>query len=322
MNRINVRFLLFILAVGLPVLMFAGCKEYNVEVTVEPDGGGHRKVELNATSVAQASVEPAYEEFVKLFSLDEKKGWSVQKRKMEKEGVEDEPFQGYIYTLERDATKLADWNDMSGDINIRAAFPGDEFYDVKFHNAIDLEIGRSTNVKTITYRETFAWDSLKEELIAFIATYYQDTLAVAYPELGTGELAEIKGLMAGHLSIGFYAIEETGELDGEEAARSLVPIVTKVIQRKRSDVLEAQVFEITKAVLSDETNRFERWAAEKMPGVDLAFFTEINLRVTMPGVIVESNADEVQDQTAVWKLEIMKTINRPIELYVRSELEE
>jgi hypothetical protein len=322
MNRINRRFLCYFLAIGILSVLCAGCKEYNVEVTVEPDGGGHRKVELTATSVAQASVEPAYEEFVKLFSLDEKKGWSVRKKRIEKEGVEDERFQGYIYTLERDAKKLADWHDMSGDINIRAAFPGDEFYDVRFHNAIDLEIGRGTNVKTITYRETFAWDSLKEELVAFIANYYHDTLAVAYPELGAGELAEIKGLMAGHLSIGFYAVEETGELDGEEAARSLVPIVTKVIRRKRPDVQEVQVFEITEAVLSDETERFERWAAEKMPGVDLAFFTEINLRVMMPGVIVESNADEVQDQTAVWKLEIMKTINRPVELYVRSELEE
>lgn len=312
----------FLICIGALALLCTGCKQYDIDVTVKPDGGGSRNVELTTTSGAQSSVEPSYEEFIELFSLHDKNGWTVNKRRVERDVAGEERHQGYIYTLERDAKDLADWRKMSGDINIRAALPGGEFYDVRFHNTIDLEMGRGTATQSFTYRETFTWDSLKEELIAFLATYFQDTLAAEYPELEAAELAELKGLMAGHLSIGFYAIEETGELDGEEAARSLVPIVTEVIRRKRQDVEQAQVYEITMVVLSDDENRFERWAAEKMPGIELAFFTEINLRVTMPGRIVESNADEVQEQTAIWKLDIMKTINRPVELFVRSEMED
>ena len=307
---------------GVVIFIFSGCKKYDVDVKVMPDGSGSRHVELTTASVAQGGTEPAYEEFVELFNLRDKTGWTVDKRRVERDNAGNDRHQGYIFTLERNAKELADWREMSGDINIRGALPGGEFHDVRFHNAIDLEMGRGTAARSFTYRETFTWDSLKEELVDFLATYFQDTLAIEYPELEEAELAEIKGLMAGYLSIGFYAIEEKGELDSEEAARSLVPIVTDVIRGKYPEAEQAKLYEITEAVLSDEANRFERWAAEKMPGVELAFFTEIVLRVTMPGRIVESNADEVREQTAAWKLDIMKAINRPIEVFVRSELED
>lgn len=312
----------FLICLGLTALLLAGCKEYNIDVTVEPDGGGSRRIELTTSSITQGGVETSLNDFKTLFDLKEEKGWRVSKRKADGGNEEDDTASGYIFTLERDAAVLDDWRGMSGDVSIRAAFPNGEYWNVKFYNTVDVETGHAAETKSITYRETFRWESLKEELVDFFATWYHDSMAVTYPELGQAELGELRGLLAGHLAMGLTAIEETGDFDAEGVTRGMVSMAADIIRRKRPDVDPGQVYSITEAILNDSTNKFERFASREMPGVELAFFAAINLRVTMPGRIVESNADEVQEQTAIWKLDIMKSINRPIELFVRSELEE
>lgn len=310
----------FCIGICIPALLSAGCKEYDVRVKIMPDGGGSRYVELTTASVTSSNEESAYEEFTELFSLYEKDGWTVNKRKVEGNG--EEGHRGYIYTLERHAKDLDDWREMSGDINIRAALPGGTYHKVKFQNTIGVEIAHGAHAKSITYHETLGWDSLKEELIDFFATWYQDSISATYPELGSVELAELRGLFAGHLAMGLAAVEETGDFDGESVARDMVSMATGIIRRARPDAATEDVYGITEAVLNDSTNKFERFAAREMPGFELAFFTGINLSVTMPGRIVESNADEVQERTAIWNLDIMQTINRPIELFVRAEVAE
>ncbi len=311
----------FIICIAALALLCTGCQQYGIEVTVEPDGSGKRSIELTTSSLARSGAEPSADDFRILFGLKEEDGWYISKRKPGGEEEGDESS-GYIFTLEREAADLADWRNMSGDINISAAFPSGKYYNVKFHNTVGVEIARGTNARSVTYRETIGWNSLKEELVDFFASWYHDSMAVTYPELGTAELAELRGLLAGHLSMGLVAIEETGDFDAESVAREMVSMATGIIRRARPDVETEEVHAITEAILSDSTNKFERFTAREMPGVELAFFTEINLRVTMPGRIVESNADEVQERTAIWKLDIMRTINRPMELFVRSEMVE
>jgi hypothetical protein len=40
----------------------------------------------------------------------------------------------------------------------------------------------------------------------------------------------------------------------------------------------------------------------------------------MPGPIVETNAEEIEGRTAVWKIDLLDAVEEPIELYARSGL--
>ena len=107
--------LVFGLAAGL--LLSAGCKQYEVEVTMNEDGSCMRMVKLTSPTIGEDNLEISLDKFRALFGLDEKRGWSMQREVKETE--EGEETNKYIFTLDSKAKRISSWQAMSGDIDVR-----------------------------------------------------------------------------------------------------------------------------------------------------------------------------------------------------------
>jgi hypothetical protein len=201
----------------------------------------------------------------------------------------------------------------------------DVYSDVGFANTIKVEIGRSPTGKIYTYRESIAWTSLKEAIIGFQADRFHEAMSEAYPFLGREELAELRGLMTGYYAYALSSMQqaENETMTDKAVVSSLTSDAKRIIRRRHPDADVSAVAEITERLAHDSDDELDEFIKEILPGVYLAFITSLRLSLTMPGKVVESNADEVDGQTLVWKeIGFIDAFNKPIELYARSEVSE
>lgn len=310
------RWLVILISAGLLVLS-TGCKQYSIDVTINEDGSGARLVELSTSTIGEDDLEMSLDEFLRLFNLDEKHGW-----KMRREAKEGEQHEKYIFTLDRTAKHISSWQAMSGDFNVRGTLEKGPLEDISFHNEIEVE---RSDGNTITYRETLAWNKLKESVVDMSAAFFSETLAQEYPFLSKHDLDMIKNFLAGIITIVWYA-EEVAEdkITDEICSQAAGDYIAYLIKEKHPDKDLSGLAETIDRIINDEGEEYlDRILQEKLPGVYLAGHTAIALKVTMPGEIIDSNANKVEGNTAIWEFDLMLApLNHPIEIHVRSKISE
>jgi hypothetical protein len=312
MKRASKRAAWVLICAACILLLIGGCRHYEVEVTVNPDGSGSRHLKLSGDPLLDG--DTTLDEFRKLFHLEEAMGWQVV-RKTDSKG-EKLTFEGT-----GQIENLASWHKRSGDIQIDASLTGESHTDVGCRNTVVVELVEGPSGAQYTYKESFAWTGLKEVVVAFVSERFSRAMAEAYPFLGPEEIAELRGLMAGILALYRFDIPEDEEKAQEEDAIASVAFYSReILARSRPEIDLLGIAEVAQAVVEDSDGVLDEYIEENLPGVELALFTDVTLRVQMPGPIVETNAEETEGQTAIWKVDLLDVVEEPVELYVRSSL--
>jgi hypothetical protein len=195
---------------------------------------------------------------------------------------------------------------------------------VAFANDLSVEVASGTNLRTYTYRERFSWTGLREILTERQGEGFFNRLRGSYPYLNDEDRRELTGLLAG-------AILATVELESSSKENEgVADALTRAVEAHAEDVIHrhdptaacADLAQITHDSIAGADQDLEAFLRRDLPGAYLAGATSIELTVTMPGHIVDSNADRVEGKTAVWTLDTWDALVRPVELFVRSELSE
>ena len=301
------------------LLLITACQEYEVEVVVDPEGGGSRSITLAVDGELSEESEPTLAQPLAIFALQEDRGWRLESREELERAIG--PFQRRHvtrFTREAEAADAASWRDLSGDIRVIGSPDEPE---IGMRNEISVWHSTGT-VRSLSYRETFIWTGLLEALLEYQAEHFVKLLDAEFPTLGTEELAELRGLIKGfslyHLRL---ELDEDTEDEGEQLTR-LVDAYTLEIVRRAAPTAEAEAVAgiVHQAIFDPEGGAIDHLFEEKYPGIGMATLTEVTLRVTMPGTLADHNADEVTGNTAIWRFDIFNALLAPLDVYVRAEL--
>ena len=304
-------------AIAIPLL--AGCWQYEIEVTINPDGSGSRTLRLQADPEDMREESADMAEFVGLYCLGAEAGWTMERER--EPGAKREIL---VFTRRGQPASLGDWRHVSGDVRILGTLEPDPDTNVAFANAVAIEAGAGANLRTYTYRERFSWTGLREIIIARQAEGFCNRLQGSYPFLTDENRQELTGLLAGAIlaTVELEASSKEPEGVAEALAHAVEAHVEDIIRRHDPDAACTDVAQIVNGGLTGADKDLEAFLHEKLPGAYLAGATSIELRVTMPGRIVESNADRVEGKTACWSMDAWDALVRPVETFVRSELSE
>jgi hypothetical protein len=308
---------LTVIGIALGLLLTSGCKHYKVEMALDKDGTGTRRIELRASTFGEDDFELELDDFMALFGLTEKRGWNL---KREVKTLPDET-EVTFFTLDIEAKSISSWQTMSGDLDVRGTLEKGPLEDVRFHN--DIEVVRSEG-NTITYRERLTWIKLKERAVDLESSFFAERLADEYQFLSVEDLNDIRHFLAGMITVAWYAEEVanddmTDEVYMQAAADYIAHMLGERYPDRKLDGLDTTLEQI----LDEEGDEYlDRMLKEKLPGVYLAGHTSITFTITMPGKIVESNATSVEGNTATWKYDmLLVSFNHPVELYIKSEID-
>ena len=106
MHRMNRPRGLKALALIFPALWLAGCVEYTIETTVNPDGSGLRTERMEATEDPDVGVV-APESFLELMYAGEAYGWS------HREEVDDDGDTYHVFQRRTEVADLPSWSGLS-----------------------------------------------------------------------------------------------------------------------------------------------------------------------------------------------------------------
>ena len=292
----------------LGLLLLAGCQSYEIEVRLDPDGGG-RRATLVTGDLGGHSEEQAEAELRNAFTLPADEGWL-------RLPVEDEGRK-LRFRRERDVAGTEHWNE-AAEIRIPGN-PLDPRDDVLLSNTISVTQGSDSGVPTLTYVEQWRWTGVMEAFGCLVADLLVADFVAAWPELGEVERAELRGLVEGavqrHVSL---EIDEEGEQEYDHFLDVLARQLHVVIARSGGDADPARVREIVEENYRGDNERGDEALDNELPGLSAVFTTDLDLAVTMPGPILDSNADRVEGNTAYWELDLQDTILAPVTARVRS----
>lgn len=301
----------------LGTLLIAGCKQYVIEVELTPDGGGTRTIELSMTSIGEKRYEPTIDELRRLFWVTDEAGWKLEWQ--EGEDGEKTP----LFTKTAKTPTVSGWREMSGDLRISGTLESDSPHQAEFTNVIRAERETTKAGTAFTYRETLTWSGLQEAAVDFLVDRFWYELKPAFPDLGETESAELRGLLAGYVSTRLQLFFEDQD-DDDGPRQELVTLAQEaktIIEGEYQEVQLWTIYDILEWVLKDTGDVTTRFLEKELPGVHLASYTDLVLKVAMPGEIVDTNADEIKGGRAIWNRGILDALWEPVEFYVRSKTE-
>ncbi len=320
MKAINNLKLTLVIILGSLFLFSYGCKDYKVDVKLNPDGSGERTVELSMKELSEGGLEIEADEFRKLFHLD-KSEWEYIEYSKEKEGAQSGKSGKHVYRRTQKAKSIKDWREMGGDIHIRATLDDKRFAKVAISNAIDVELGTSQDGRSLTYRETLTCTKLRQAALTFMSNGFHDKVAAAYPMLGKEVLTELRGLVMGYFAIGYHQQDKSEcDISEEIILDMLTEDASAIIKKTHPEVDLTQLREIINKTLEDQEDELDQFVKENLPGMYLAGHSAIILNLEMPGRIVGHNADEVDGQKLTWKIDLLNAFVKPVKIYALSDL--
>ena len=303
---------LFLLAMLTLLCSMAGCQHYSVEVTLEADGSGRRVCEL-ACDAPGPTPEAAISHFREGFSLAEAAGW----RRVEREG---EP-QRLVFRREQELAGAADWSRFDGEIAVPGRADG-RATGVLYTNSVRVEAASEGGQRTLSYRERFEWRGILPAASALIAELGAAALATDYPALDEPARAELRGLLTG-AALRFIALEQedAGEPAYTTFLAALAEQARRVVARQYPDAAAPAIAERLHAVLRGAGEQGNAFFTERLPGLDLVATTDLSFRLTLPGPVLESNADRVEGNTAIWQFGLSNALLEPVQLYAKARVE-
>ncbi len=306
-----------------------GCIEYNIETTLDEDGGGVRREEIvveagEVRGSNELRVRVSDAEFGRIMNVEEDDRWSYSLR------VEGEDTL-HVFQRETRVPNLNSWAEVSDDVNIQGAASTSadstvgriRLGDVHFRNSVRVETGTVASGKSYTFREIFYWENLLDALVEWYVGYVMTTVSSRYPKLTAAERGEIVGFVKG----GLWAAIDGGLLDasGNEEERLMAAFVGRAVEqsmriiRVRYPTAEAEAFEkLLRQVYDDEEDRLAQFIETKLPGVELAANSEVVFRLKMPGRVTESNAHDQDGATLIWKFGPGDAVTAPVEIFAQS----
>ncbi|UCF19681.1 MAG: hypothetical protein JSU87_17485 [Gemmatimonadota bacterium] len=304
-----------------------GCVEYTVETTINPDGSGLRSETMEVDENEDVDFKVSADQFRVLMHVDEAAGWKYEK------ATDDEGKVLHVLRRQTEVGDLTRWSSLDRRIHISAATSGSRgaavgdprYSNVAFWNRIEVRHSQSADGKTFSYRERFYWENLMGVLIDLELERFKRSLTSRFPDLDPELRGELIGLAKG----GLWTTAQQGRWDMGEAdrARAFQPLsdhlVEEALRLARTQYANADESFFGEAfrdlfvgdVDDEEVGRF---LEEKLPGVMLAGNSELVLRLSMPGQILESNAHERDGSTLVWKFSPWDAIVKPVEPYAES----
>jgi len=303
------RKLRYIAAAGL--LILAGCNEYRVETTVREDGGGTRKMLFTMDPNQDEMAEFDEEGYARLFGIDPHGKWEMQTTTDGKKS----------FRLESSIAGVDDWSKLDGSISVRGTLDESDYAGVFFTNSVSLETGRTPGGRSYTYREGFLWAGLIETVVDFQADAYARRMKGDYPHLDDKALAELRGVMAGHLLVGvrFLDIWKDGDEDLPRIAHSVGKAAEAIVRKAGRKVDIEHIYEVARVYVSDEDSTLEVFLEKNLPGVMYAGLTDVKIRLRMPGKIVDTNGRIMDDGSVEWKMDLLGALGNEIVFHARSE---
>jgi hypothetical protein len=280
-------------------LAFAGCQlSYDIETTLGPDGSGDRTVTLETHPGEFAGAGVTVEQVRTLFGLEEARGWRAAPRPDDDE---------LAFICQQQVRDLEGWSALDCAVEIRGALVEGPLADVRFREEVTVETGHGPGGRTLTYRATYRWDRLKEVLMNRIVGHFDAAVARRYAFLDKVQRAELRGLLAGHLAVVLLA--ETGEscsLADEAITASFMDLAGPIVRAARPTADLAPLAEIVR-----ETGEGD-WLFADLPGVQLAALGAVEVRVTLPGEVLETDGDQVDARTVRWEFGIEQVLREPV----------
>ncbi len=315
----------------LPILIgliaLTGCQEYDVEVVVEPDGSGSRELVLSTNSRPNGTSEPTLMEFEHAYCLDDRSGWKTVETGKAEEEDSTKSFFGTrpsraLWQRDARATRPTDWARMSGDIRLLGDPVGSRDSEVEFTNRIAVETATDSGKAILTYSEQFEWIGLKEAVAHRQADLFVKQTDEHCPEISPEVRGELRGLMIGAMLMELdLSVRDVDDGEHEALAATITDLALAAMTGKHGAPTPAEMTAIVTRLLADPDGELTDWLEEMLPGAGLGIETAIEISVTLPGEIVQSNADTIDGRTASWTIDILQALVWPVEIFARAEID-
>lgn len=305
------RKLRYITVTLLLVLALGGCNEYRVETNVREDGGGTRKMVFTMDPNQDELADLDEEVYALLFGIGPESQWEMQTTTAGKKS----------FRLESAVTGVDDWSKLDGSISVKGTLEDSDYAGVFFTNSVSLETGSTPGGGSYTYREGFRWTGLIETAVDFQADAYARRMKEDFPHLDDEAIAELRGVMAGHLFVGvrFLDIWDDGDEDLPLIAHSVGRAAEAIVRKAGRKVAIEHVYEVARIYVGDEDSVLEDFLEKNLPGVMYAGLTDVKIRLMMPGKVVETNGRIMDDGSVEWKMDLLEALGNEIVFHARSE---
>lgn len=300
------------LLLPLVLLALAGCQHYEVEITLDADGGGSRSVELRG-DVPGPTPETSASRLRLGFSLDESAGWRQV-------ASEDDPRR-LVFRRERRVSAAGDWPSFDGEIAIpgrAGALPADG--DVLLSNQVEVQLDETPGRRSLSYRERFTWSGILPAASGIVADVVTAALEDAIEGLNPLERAELHGLAAGAAQR-YLALEqaESSEAAYHTFVGALATQMHAVLAPGHPALTTTRLASLLDGVLGESSEAGDAAFEALLPGADLVATSDLTLHLTLPGPVLESNADSVDGNRATWRFGLSQALLEPVQLYARTE---
>jgi hypothetical protein len=312
------------LAITSLVLGASGCVDYAITTTLHPDGGGFRDERVEVTKDDELGL--TRENFAELMSLTEDRDWvySVE--------VDSKGDTTFILQRQTPIRDLGAWSELDDEVTLAAASSANangrvgyvRLGDVRFRNQVEVDTGTVRDGRrSFTYKETFYWEEVVDAIVEMFMTFLSDELDGMYPNLPERQRGEIVGIARANLWTAF----EEGLLDDWE---------DRIVYKARDRTTE-QAIGIVRTAYPDANDFFLRNLLQKLymaqdgfeeeledylisslPGINLALNVGIEIRLNMPGTVVNSNHHETDGNVLIWEFGPLDAAVGPVEIFAES----
>jgi hypothetical protein len=301
----------YVAVAWLLILALGGCNEYRVETTVRDDGGGARKMVFVMDPGQDELAEIDEEDYALMFGIGPNSKWKMQTPDDKKKS----------FKFESEIAGVDDWSKLDGSISVRGTLEKNDYAGVFFTNSVSLETGSTPAGSSYTYREGFRWTGLIEAAVDFQADAYARRMKEDFPHLDDEAIAELRGVMAGHLLVGvrFLDIWNDGDEELPRIAHSAGKAAEAIVRKAGRKVAIEHVYELARIYVGDEDSVLEGFLEKNLPGAVFASLTDVKIRLVMPGKVVETNGRIMDDGAVEWKMDLLEALGNEIVFHARSE---
>jgi len=309
-------------------MVLSGCIEYTLDTTLLPDGSGDRGINVEVTDAEDnQDLGLSEQEFRTLMGVPQSDGWSHQV------DVDSSGDTTHVFSKNERIGDLASWSRLDGTVRIQGALPARSsaslgyitLGQVRFSNQVLVGTSRkSDGSAAFEYTETFQWEKGVEAVLEIMLQRVEAAVAAEYPTLEARAQGEVLGMARAR----FQEAVEDGVFDEDDqwdtlwaraiqqTASQALPIVKGSYPRESEEGLRGKI-DIFSGELEEELDAVFK---ETLPGMNLAFNSEITFRLTMPGEVTSTNAHEREGNTLVWEFSPSDALTSPVVLVAESVL--
>jgi hypothetical protein len=306
------------------VLGASGCVEYTIETALQADGGGFRKETMEVTRNEDFDLSEGA--FRGLMAVGEDTGWTSSFE------VDSKGDTTLVFQRQTQIEGLGAWPDLNDEVHLTASSPADAsrkvgnvtLGNVRFRNRVEVDTGTVRGgARSFTYRETFYWDEAVDVMVEMFMTLFSDAVDELYPRLSPRQRGEIVGIARANLWTAFdeglleewedrilYKARDRTTEQAMGIVRTVYPDANDFFLRNTLHQLyngEASYQEKVEGILENE-----------LKGLNLALNIGMQIRLNMPGTVVNSNHHETDGSILIWEFGPLDAAVGPIEIFAES----